>query len=316
MTEYENYWRDRPVAVTGGAGFIGSHLVDHLVKRGARITVVDDLSGGDIGYLARHMNAGALAFRHGDLRQSWIADEALAGADTVFHLAHSSAGPENVLLDSQVLGAAARSGTRRLAFASSEAVYPPTPQRELREEMVGPPYDPHGIHGWAKLTGERTLAALRRDGSLEGVSCRYFGTYGPRSHEGHPLAAVMASALDAQTPMRIQADAGKPRTWCFVRDAVQGTLAAAEQIGDGSAVNIGAAGPMSLLDAARVIAELAGHVAEFELDPELSNGAPGRCGDLTRARELLGWSALVPLEQGLRRTWEWYRRSAAAANRQ
>jgi dTDP-glucose 4,6-dehydratase len=126
----------------------------------------------------------------------------------------------------------------------------------------------------------------------------------------------MASALDAQTPMRIQADAGKPRTWCFVRDAVQGTLAAAEQIGDGSAVNIGAAGPMSLLDAARVIAELAGHVAEFELDPELSNGAPGRCGDLTRARELLGWSAQVPLEQGLRRTWEWYRRSAAAANRQ
>jgi nucleoside-diphosphate-sugar epimerase len=323
------YWLHRPVAVTGGASFIGSHLVDRLVKEGAHVTVVDDLSSGEIGYIARHINAGKVVFRQGDLRQTRVGDEALSGADTVFHLAaahggrgyietHQSACAENVLLDAQVLGAAARCGVRKLVFASSACVYPVPLQRDvanpvaLSEEMVGPPYDPDGMYGWAKLTGELALAALRREGLIEGISCRYFGVYGPRERESHALIAIIARALLGQDPIRLWGDGSQLRSWCFIRDAVEGTLRAAEEIGDGSAINIGSAAVTSVLDAARLILEIVGHEATFEFEPAMPTGPVSRCGDFTLAQERLGWSAQVPLEEGLRRTVEWYRRTSKA----
>lgn len=318
------YWLHRPVTVTGGASFIGSHLVDRLVELDADITVVDDLSSGRIGNIARHVRSGRVAFAQADLRQTGAAEESLAGADTVFHLAaahggrgyietHQSACAENLMLDSMVFRAAARCEVRKVLYASSACVYPVSLQQDparpiaLSETMIGPPYDADGMYGWAKLMGEMTLATLHRECGITGVSCRYFGVYGPRASESHALIAMMARVVLGQDPIRIWGDGTQIRSWCFVSDIVEGTLRAAEEIDDASAVNLGTSDTMSVLDAVRAITLIADYDAAIEVEPSMPTGPRCRCGDFTRARTLLDWSPQVPFERGLRRTFRWYR---------
>lgn len=318
------HWSGRSVVVTGGASFVGSHLVDRLVRLGARVTVVDDLSSGRIGNIAGHVRTGAIALRQDDLRRSGVADASFTGADTVFHLAaahggrgyiatHQSACAENLLLDAQVFGAAVRRGVRKIVFASSACVYPVTLQSDphrpvpLRETMAGPPYEPDDMYGWAKLTGELTLAAMHAEHGLAAVSCRYFGVYGPRATETHALIAMMARALIRQSPLKIWGDGTQLRSWCFVTEVVRATLRAAERIDDASAVNIGSTEAVSVRDAASMVMQIAGHESAVEFEPGQPTGPVSRCGDFSRARELLGWQAKIPLERGLRRTFRWYR---------
>lgn len=299
------FWRDRPVVVTGGASFIGSHLVDQLVDLGAHVVVVDDLSSGVEANLSRHLHSGSIAFQVADLRNPQVAERALAGADTVFHLAaahggrgyvdlHQAACSENLYLDGLVFRTALRGGVRKVVYASSGCVYPLHLQGDvtspllLTEDMVGPPYDSDGMYGHAKLMGELTLRALHEEHGLAAASCRYFTVYGPRGIENHAVIAMMARALIRQDPFEVWGDGTQVRNWTYVADIVSGTVLAGEHVDDATAINLGTSERVTVQEAAAMICELAGHRPEFRYRPDMPTGPMNRVANSERARL---WSA-------------------------
>ena len=171
-------WSGKRVLVTGGASFIGSHLVDQLVERGAdHIRIVDDLSSGEIENIQGHLDSHRVKFINEDLLDQDVAAESVKGIDTVFHLAaihggrgyvdmHQAECAKNLTLDGMLIKAAQEAGVDKFVFASSGCVYPNYVQQDvtqelyLTEDMVGPPYDSDGMYGWAKLMGEKTLQAF------------------------------------------------------------------------------------------------------------------------------------------------------------
>ncbi|MFC1416690.1 SDR family NAD(P)-dependent oxidoreductase [Streptacidiphilus cavernicola] len=318
------YWQDRNVLVTGGASFIGSHLTDLLVELGARVSVADDLSSGRRENLADQLERDAITFHEVDLRDAESVRTVLTGVDTVFHLAaahggrgyvdlHQSACAENLYLDGLVFRTAAGLGVDKVVFASSGCIYPLHIQGDLdselklTEDLAGPPYNPDGMYGNAKLMGELTLRAMHQDTGLKAASCRYFTVYGPRGIENHAVMAMMGRALVRQSPFEIWGDGRQIRNWTHVYDIVRGTVLAGERISDGSAVNLGTTERVTVLDAAQTICELADHTAEFAFRTDMPVGPVNRVADNTLAAELLGWTPQVPFAEGVRSTFAWYR---------
>ncbi len=316
-------WKDRRVLVTGGASFIGSHLVDALLDRGARVRVVDDLSSGRFDNLRRHVEEGRVDFIQADLREPGVADKAVDGTSVVFHLAadhggrgyvdlHQAACAGNLLLDGLLFRAARTAGVDKVVYASSGCVYPNhlqgDPDRELylTEEMVGPPYDADNMYGWAKLMGELTLRACYREWGLKSAACRYFTVYGERGHENHAVMAMIARAFVGQDPFEVWGNGRQVRNWTYVGDIVEGTIRAAERIDDGTAVNLGTMERVRVLEAVRMVLEYTGHRAAIRLRPEMPTGPLNRVADNTLARTRLGWEPRVAFRDGLKRTIDWY----------
>ncbi len=316
-------WRGARVLVTGGASFIGSHLVDALVDRGADVRVVDNLSSGKLDYISRHIEAGRVEFIHADLLEAGVADRAGKSIGIVFHLAaghggrgyldaHQAASASNMVLDGLVFGACRRASVDKVVYASSGCVYPNRLQADpgdvcyLSEPMVGPPYDADHLYGWAKLMGEMTLRARYAEYGMKAASCRYFTVYGERGHENHALIAMIARAFVGQDPFVVWGTGGQIRNWTHVSDIVSGTILAAERIDDGTAVNLGTMERTRVIDAAREVLRYTGHRAEIVLDPTMPSGPLNRVADNALARELLGWEPTVSFMDGLHRTIDWY----------
>jgi nucleoside-diphosphate-sugar epimerase len=316
-------WSGRPVLVTGGASFIGSHLVAALVRRGAAVRVVDDLSTGRRENLAPEVVGGPVELWAEDLRRPEVARAACRGVEVVFHLAADhggrgyvdrfQAGPAaNLCLDGTVLRGAVASGVDKVVFASSGCVYPNALQGDpaqilyLAEDQVGPPFDPDHMYGWAKLSAELTLQAYHRELGLKAVSCRYFTVYGPRAREDHAVTAMIARAFVHQDPFEVWGSGDQVRNWTYVDDIVEGTLLAADRIDDGSAVNLGTMERITVRQAARLTQELTGHRAPIRSRPDMPTGPLNRVADGRRARRLLQWTPRTPFAEGLRRTIEWY----------
>lgn len=315
------FWTGRAVTVTGGASFIGSHLTDRLVEAGARVRVVDDLSSGTLSNLTE--SRGEVEFLEGDVALPELARRACEGQEVVFHLAanhggrgyvdlHQAACATNLGLDQVVFAAALSASVDKVVFASSGCVYPNFLQSDtnaelyLTEEMVGPPYDPDGMYGLAKLSGELTLRALHADHKLGAASCRYFTVYGPRGVENHAVMAMIARAFLREDPFIVWGDGTQVRNWTYVDDIVSGTMAAAEHIDDATAVNLGTTERIRVLDAVKLVCELAGYSPELRFDPTMPTGPLNRVADNARAQQLLTWRPTVPFADGLRRTAEWY----------
>ncbi len=316
-------WNEKRVRVTGGASFIGSHLVDALLERGAAVRVVDDLSSGRFSNVEPHWMADRIEFFEADLRDDEVALGAVEEIDVVFHLAadhggrgyvdlHQGACAGNLLLDGQVLRACRDAEVEKVVFASSGCVYPnhlqgdPEELLYLTEDLVGPPYDADNMYGWAKLMAEMTLQHYHRDYGLKSASCRYFTVYGPRGHENHAVIAMIARAFVRQDPFEVWGDGQQVRNWTHVSDIVAGTLLAAERIEDGSAVNLGTMERVRVIDAARLAIEQAGYQPEVRLRPDMPTGPLNRVADNRLARELLGWEPAVRFADGLRDTARWY----------
>ena len=309
--------------VTGGASFIGSHLVDALVERGARVHVVDDLTSGRLSNIEQHYRSGRITFTEADLREPGVAREAMKGVDVVFHLAadhggrgyvdlHQAGPASNLFLDGVIFWEAVKAGVEKVVYASSGCVYPnymqtdPNKEIYLREEDVKPPHDADNMYGWAKLMAELTLQAYHREHKLGAASCRYFTVYGPRGVENHAVIAMIARAFIGQNPFEVWGNGQQIRNWTYVDDIVSGTILAAEKINDGTAINLGTMERVRVIDAARLVLEFSGHKAEIRLRPDMPTGPVNRVADNKLAKQLLGWEPKIMFRDGLRKTMDWY----------
>jgi len=316
-------WEDCRTLVTGGASFIGSHLVDTLVERGAKVRVVDDLTSGKLENIQQHLAADRIEFIQADLREPGVARMMVKDMYIVFHLAadhggrgyvdlHQAGPASNLFLDGLVFWEAHQAGVEKVVFASSGCVYPnflqSNPQEEfyLTEDLIKPPYDADNMYGWAKLMGELTLKAYHNEYGLKAASCRYFTVYGPRGVENHAVMAMIARAFVRQDPFEVWGDGSQVRNWTYIDDIVRGTILAGEKIDDGTAINLGTMERVRVIDAVKMVLEFTGHRAEIRLLPDMPTGPLNRVADNSLARKLLGWEPQVPFREGLSRTIDWY----------
>ena len=311
------------ILVTGGASFIGSHLTDALVDKGAKVRVVDNLSSGRLANIQSHIESGQVDFVEADLTEPGIAQKVVDGTQIVFHLAadhggrgyvdlHQAACTTNLALDGMLFRACHELSVEKVVYASSGCVYPNHLQTDpgeilyLQEDMVGPPFDADNMYGWAKLMGEMTLQSFHQDWGLKSASCRYFTVYGERGHENHAVIAMIARAFIAQDPYVVWGNGEQIRNWTHVDDIVSGTILAAEKIDDGTAINLGTMERTRVIDAVQEVLSYTGHDAQIELHPEMPTGPMNRVADNALARRLLDWSPQVNFVDGLHRTIEWY----------
>lgn len=316
-------WQGRNVLITGGASFIGSHLADALVAKGARVRVVDNLSSGILDNIGAHVEAGRVEFRHEDLLDSGVAYRVAQGMEVVFHLAADHGGrgyidthpvecSTNMILDGLVFRSCHQAGVQKIVFASSGCVYPTSLQMDpgeemyLREGMVTPPYEADDLYGWAKLMGELSLKAYYEQYGLKSAVCRYFTAYGPRCGENHAVMAMIARAFLHRNPFEVWGTGEQIRNWTHIDDVVEGTIRAAEAVEDATAVNLGTTERIRVIDCAREVIRLAGYDAEVRTLPDKPTGPLNRVADTSLAGDLLGWEPKVTFVDGLRRTLDWY----------
>lgn len=316
-------WEGSSVLVTGGASFIGSHLVDALVKRGARVRIVDNLSSGRLENIQVYLKNEDVEFIKADLREPGVARAAMQDIQIAFHMAadhggrgylefHQAQTAANLFLDGLVFWEALKARVKKVVFASSACVYPNYLQNDttkevyLKEDMVKMPYDADNMYGWAKLMAELTLKAYYREYGLKSVSCRYFTAYGPRESENHAVIAMIARAFVKQNPFEVWGDGSQIRNWTFIDDIISGTILAAERIDDGMAINIGTNERIRVIDAAKMVLEYTNHKAPIKYLAEMPTGPLNRTADISLAQRLLNWKPTVFFKNGLQQTIEWY----------
>src|SRR5437879_3548948 len=317
-------WREKRILVTGGASFIGSHLVDALIREGAeQIRIVDDLSSGRLENIQGHLDSGETTFIRADLLAPGVPSAVVRDIDVVFHLAaihggrgyvdlHQAACAQNFALDGVVFKAARDAGVEKVVYASSGCVYPNYLQQDvnqelyLTEEMAGPPCDADNLYGWAKLMGEMTLRAYSRDFGMKSASCRFFTVYGERGVENHAVIAMIARALIRENPFEVWGDGTQIRNWTYVGDIVDGMLLAAEAIDDGTAINLGTMERTRVIDAVNEVLRYTGRQADIKFRLDMPTGPKNRVASNHLAKKLLGWVPTMSFIDGLHRTTDWY----------
>ncbi|PIQ86856.1 MAG: GDP-L-fucose synthase 1 [Candidatus Omnitrophica bacterium CG11_big_fil_rev_8_21_14_0_20_45_26] len=316
-------WSQKRVLVTGGASFIGSHIVDGLIEHRAQVRVVDDLSSGRLENIQSYIASKKVEFIQKNLLEEGVAKQVTQQVDVVIHLAAAHGGrgyvdlhqadcSTNLTLDGLIFGACRDNGVEKIVYASSGCVYPNHLQTNTKEElylvedMVGPPYDADNMYGWAKLMAELTLKAYYREWGIKTASCRYFTVYGERGVENHAVIAMIARAFIKQNPFEVWGTGEQIRNWTYVKDIARGTLLAAEKIDDGTAINLGTTERTRVIDAVREVLRYCKHQAEIKLRPDMPTGPLNRVADNRMAKKLLGWEPETKFMDGLHRTIDWY----------
>jgi UDP-glucose 4-epimerase len=302
--------------VTGGAGFIGSHLVDALIGQGSRVTVIDNLSTGRKENL---QEAGpGLDFQEGDIRDRDLLKKLMDGVDVVFHQAAVVSVPLSVaqpLTSAEVnemgtlavLETARQAGCRQVVLASSSAVYGDDPQLPKREEMGLRPLSPYAVQ---KLVGEYYAGLYGTLYGLETACLRYFNVFGPRQDPSSPYSGVISIFMDRAVAGRapvIYGDGEQTRDFVYVQDVVAANLrAATEKAAAGCVFNIGTGHTITVNGLWQSVAKLAG----VALSPEYQAARDGdilhSVAAIDAARQHLGFAPEVSFEDGLARTYNWY----------
>jgi nucleoside-diphosphate-sugar epimerase len=308
----------RRALVTGGAGFIGSHLADRLIEAGWSVRVIDDFSSGREENLTRCRDR--IELLRGDLRDPELVARAVRDVEVVFHQAavpsvpRSVAEPErtndvNVTATLGLLEAARRRGVRRVVFAASSSAYGDTPTLPKVETMPASPMSPYALQ---KYVGEAYCSLYTRLYALETVALRYFNVYGPRQDPKSEYAAVVPrfvmACLGEGLP-RIHGDGEQTRDFTFVADAVQANLLAADAPrASGTVVNVAGGKRISVNQLLREIVELTGAEVEPRHESSREGDVRDSLADLGRAADLLGYAPEVPLREGLLHTIIYFRK--------
>ncbi len=308
--------------VTGGAGFIGSHVVDALAARGDAVRVVDDLSTGRRENVADHPDVELM---EADLAERRVAAAAVAGVDCAVHLAAIPSVPRsvreprrahraNVEATHELLLAARDAGVRRVVLASSSAVYGES-QTLPKHEGLGPaPLSPYALH---KLIGEQYAALVSRLYGLETVALRFFNVFGPRQSPQSQYSGVISlfiAALLAGRAATIYGDGEQTRDFTYVTDVARGVLqACAARDVSGRAINVARGGRLSVNALYAALQRVIGvSVGARHAEPRPGDVRHSQA-DVSLARELLGFAPAVAVEEGLRRTVDWQRGQAGRA---
>lgn len=308
--------------VTGGAGFIGSHLAEELTRRGERVRVVDNLSTGHRQNLA---DAPGVDFLAGDLADLEIARRAVAGIDYVLHQAAIPSVPRSILnpieshrsnIDAtlNLLVAARDAGVKRLVYAGSSSAYGNTPTLPKREDMPPAPLSPYALQ---KLVGEQYAGLFRELYGLSTVTIRYFNVFGPRQDPSSPYSGVISlfiSALVDGRPPTILGDGEQTRDFTYVSNVVDGVLRACHHSTATGVFNVAVGARISINDLFYTLRNIIGSDVEPIYGPARAGDVRDSQADLTRAKEILGYAPIVSFADGLKRTIDWHRAQRVEAS--
>ena len=305
--------RSRQSLVTGGAGFIGSHLATALLSRGDRVRVLDDLSSGH----RRNLAEGS-EFVEASILDERDVREAMGGCELLVHLAAEVSVPRswedparafriNLEGTERVFRLAGEAGVRSVVFASSAAVYGPTPSLPSKE---GDPFvcaSPYAAH---KAAGELMLQSYARRYGFHAASLRFFNVFGPRQDPKSAYAAVISAFMDAAAAGRrplVFGDGSQTRDFVPVADVVEAIRLAADPSRSlrGEAFNVGLGERRSLLDLIATLSKVSGRDLDPELRPPRAGDVPHSCASIERATRELGYVPPVSFEEGLAETWRW-----------
>ena len=309
------------VLVTGGAGFIGSHLIDRLLNEGFEVTVIDNLYTGPLENIAHYQDREEFYFIKGDIRDFNLVKETIKGIDAVFHeaaLASVTLSVENPILtnDINVIGtlnllkASSDLHVKRFIYASSAAVYGDTPSPQKREDMTPNPTSPYGV---SKLAAEDYVKLFHKLYGLETVSLRYFNVYGPRQRFDIQCAyggaiTIFTNRLLKNMPPIIYGDGQQTRDFVYIQDVVEANmLALSSEKAAGEVFNIGTGTNVSVNQIAEALKDIMNKkdLKNVHADPRPTDIRHGYA-DISKAQKILGYSPKFSIKEGLTELVKWY----------
>jgi nucleoside-diphosphate-sugar epimerase len=305
--------------VTGGAGFIGSHLAEELIRRGERVRVADSFITGKRHNLA-HLPTVELL--EGDLADLSVARAAVAGMDYVLHQAAIPSVPRsvedpitsnraNIDASLNVLVTSRDAGVKRIVYAGSSSAYGDTPTLPKREDMPTKPLSPYALQ---KLVSEQYMKMFTSLYGLQTTTIRYFNVFGPRQDPTSAYSGVISvftRALIENRSPTIYGDGEQTRDFTYVANVVDGVLRACKAEVSGEVINVATGSRISLNELFRTVRALIGSSVNVSYGPARAGDVRDSQADISRARELLGYVPIVLFEEGLRRTVDWYRTQVA-----
>ncbi len=314
----------KAVLVTGGAGFIGSHLVEYLLTHGARVRVLDNLSNGFRRNLEPYLGTAAFEFVEGDITDPSACAAACTGIDWVTHQAALGSVPRSIANPLathasnatgflNMLVAARDAGVQRVVYASSSSVYGDSAALPKVETQTGKALSPYAV---SKVTNELYAGVFGLVYGMKIIGLRYFNVFGPRQDPEGPYAAAIPlfmKALLEGRPARIHGDGRQTRDFTFVANAVQANIRALSCTGDdawGRVYNVAVGENISINDLFTMLAEIAGVPAAVEHVAERKGDVRNSLADVSAAQELLGYHPEVKLKEGLTVTFDWFRKHA------
>ncbi|MBD3201955.1 MAG: NAD-dependent epimerase/dehydratase family protein [Candidatus Lokiarchaeota archaeon] len=309
---------DKPIVVTGAAGFIGSNLTDKLLELGANVIGIDNLFNGRLENIEKAKKSSNFEFHKGDIRDLSFLLDIFKDVSIIFHQAAFTSVPQSVKMPSNcndvnvngiinILNAARTLDIEKVIFASSSSVYGDTPTLPKREDMKRLPISPYGV---AKLACEAYMQTYYQVYGLDTISLRYFNVFGPRQKDStySGVIAIWLGNILRNENLTIFGDGKNSRDFTYIKDVIQANLLAAESDSPGEIINIGAGNPISLNDLANLMLKITN---KKDLKINHTDPRPGDIihsfADISKAKKLLGFTPIYNQEEGLIDYLEWYK---------
>lgn len=319
----KSFYKLKRVLVTGGTGFIGSHVVEKLVALGARVTVLDRLKDGQIKHIP-HLKDKIRIIR-GDCADPEVALQACKNQEVVMNLAARVGGigfnrahqgtmlHNNLVIETTMIEAARKAGVERFLVISSACVYPhdakvPTPETE---GFRGEPEETNGGYGWAKRMAEKLGEYYAQEYGMKVGIVRPYNAYGPRDHfdpeSSHVIPALIKRVMDGENPVVVWGSGKQTRAFLYVEDLAEGMIRAIEKYPVADPVNLGTDEEVTIRELIEKIVRISGVKVKVRFDKSKPDGSPRRNSDNIKAKKKIGFIASTPLDVGLKKTIEYYR---------